>query len=141
MLSYVLRSPRTIDNPTNLPSPQTEGEKGPEMKNLISLVTCLTACLMLAACTHTYTGETDMNGLRSSYDAKTGPSASHNDYVSNARQSQFTDCMKVHEGEPDAEETCKDYIRASMPNSDPRCDDCVDNPMYGYDRLYGGYGY
>jgi len=133
MLSYVLRSPRTIDNPTNLPSPQTEGEKGPEMKNLISLVTCLTACLMLAACTHTL--RVDTNGFKEDRDFERGLTGSESTIWSAKRQSLVQECEMWTEG-MDPEEAlaiCKEYAKASLPDNEGS----VDDPHFFWRAYYG----
>jgi hypothetical protein len=107
------------------------------MKALLILI----VCMALAACTHTWNGETDLNGYHSKDKAHSGLTNASNTTWTKKRQSQFKDCEKVHEGNDEAIQECKRYQRAGLPNTDERCDDCVDNPLYGWDRFYGGYGY
>lgn len=95
------------------------------------------------ACSHTWQGETNLPGHRTQSKTYSSLSESANHVHTSKRQSQFDDCMAKKKGieKARAEAMCEDFVKAGMPNTDERCDDCVDNPLYGWDRLYGGYGY
>lgn len=109
------------------------------MKRLIYLITCLAAM----ACSHAWQGETDLPGHRTQAKTYGSTGESVNHVVTSKRQSQFEDCLAKKKGmdEAKAKAICKAHVEDGMPNNDPQCDDCVDNPLYGWDRFYGGYGY
>ncbi|MBD3250873.1 hypothetical protein GF380_00115 [Candidatus Uhrbacteria bacterium] len=92
----------------------------------------LTLCVLaLVGCTHTYQSRSDLDERLADHNARSGLRKSHNEsYAKRHRPSQYERCLERLNGAERAEEICEEYVLASKPNVDERCDDCVDNPWY-----------